>query len=284
MKNHGLLHILKKCLLPSCCLFSWPAAAQTLHYPQGAPYTGLGAYSYHFVDAFSGMANQAALARLPATGGGVYAEKRFLQEKLNSYSAIVAMPTSLGGWSIGAHYLGSAEYNETQVGMGYGKKLGRIDLGIQINYAMMHAAGYGSDGTVIVEIGTIWHITDKVHAGIHLFNPSGGKYGKRETEKMAWVYKAGAGYEVSEKLLVSADIIKQEDKAVNVQAGMQYALHNRFFMRAGIATATTTPWLGAGWAWKNMRADMIGSYHPQLGITPGLMLLFSAKQAKQSSH
>ena len=274
-----MLNILRS-LLPGC-LLALPASAQSLRYPQAAPYIGQGAYSYHFVDVFSCMANQAALARLPAAGGGVYAEKRFLQEKLNSYSAIIAMPAKLGGWGITAHYLGSGEYNESQVGIGYGKKLGQVDLGVQFNYAMMRAAGYGSDGTVTVEIGTLWHITEKVHAGIHVYNPSGGKYGKQEQEKMAWVYKIGGGYEASEKLLVSADIVKQEDKPVNVQAGIQYALHNKFFLRAGIATAATTPWLSAGWAWKNIRADITGSYHPQLGLTPGLMLLFNTQKETQ---
>jgi hypothetical protein len=282
LKNHYLLQILKMGLLPAFCLLSWPTAAQSIRYPQGAPYTGLGAYSYQFVDAFSTMDNQAALARLPAAEGGVYAEKRFLQEKLNSYSAVVALPTGMGGWGVSAHYFGTSEYNESQVGIAYGKKLGRVDLGVQINYAMMQAAGYGSDGTVIVEVGTIWHITEKAHAGIHIYNPSGGKYGKQATEKMAWQYKAGGGYEVSENVLVSADIIKQEDKAVNLQVGMQYSLHNRFMLRAGIATAATAPWLGAGWTWKNVRVDITGRYHPQLGITPGLLLLFSAKQTKLS--
>lgn len=275
MKNHCLPGTLKYWLLSCCWLAVSPANAQSLRYPQAAPYIGQGAYSFHFVDVFSCMANQAVLARLPQAGGGVYAEKRFLQEKLNSYNAIVALPTRLGGWGISAQYLGSGEYNESQVGLGYGKKLGRVDLGVQFNYAMMRAAGYGSDGTMIVEIGTLWHITDQVHIGMHVFNPSGGRYGKLEQEKMAWVYKVGGGYEASEKLLVSADIIKEENKAVNVQVGIHYALDHRFFMRAGIATSTTTPWLGAGWAWKNIRADITGSYHPQLGITPGLLLIFT---------
>ncbi|WP_315821122.1 hypothetical protein [Paraflavitalea speifideaquila] len=82
--------------------------------------------------------------------------------------------------------------------------------------------------------------------------------------------------------MVSADIIKAEEKPVTVQAGLQYILDNRFFMRAGIATHTTTPWLGIGWCWKNIRADITGSYHPQLGISPGLMLIFMANKERQN--
>jgi hypothetical protein len=265
-------------LLLSLCYPGLQITAQSLRYPQAACYTGLGAYSFHFIDVFSCTANQAALARLPEAGGGVYGEKRFLQDKLNSYTATVALPTRLGGVGVTAYYLGSGEYNESQIGIGYGKKLGQIDLGVQFNYAMMRATGYGNDGAVTVEIGTIWHITDRIHTGIHIFNPTGGKYGKQGQEKLAWVYKMGGGYEASEKLLISADIIKEENKPVNVQAGLQYVLDNKFFIRAGMATAVTTPWLGAGWAWKNIRADITGSYHPQLGVTPGLMLIFSTKK------
>jgi hypothetical protein len=281
LKNYCLPGNLKAWLLSCCCLAVWPAAAQSLRYPQAAPYIGQGAYSYHFVDVFSATANQAALARLPVAGGGIYTERRFLLEQLTSYSAIAAMPTSLGGWGIAAHYLGSGEFNESQVGLAYGKKLGQVDLGVQFNYAMIRAAGYGSDGAVTVEIGTLWHITEQVHIGMHLFNPSGGKFGKQGQEKMAWVYKTGGGYEISEKLLLSADMIKAEDKPVNVQVGMQYVPDKRFFIRAGMATATTSPFLGAGWAWKNIRTDITASYHPQLGITPGLLLIFNAKKKDQ---
>lgn len=280
MKNYCLPGTLKPWLFSACCLAGLQAHTQLLRYPQVARYTGLGAYSYHFIDVFSCAANQAALARLPQAAGGVYAEKRFLQDQLTHYSAIVALPTHLGGWSIAAHYQGSGVYNESQVGLGYGKKLGKIDLGLQFNYAMVQAAGYGGDGTVIAEIGTLWHISDKVHAGIHVFNPAGGRYGRQEQEKMAWVYTMGLGYEASEKLLVSGAIVKAEDKAVDVQAGVQYRPDKRFSIHAGIATATTAPWLGAGWTWHHIRADVIGSYHPQLGITPGLLLIFQAKNKK----
>jgi hypothetical protein len=236
---------------------------------------GMGAYSHHFVDVFSGSANQAALSRLPRAGGGVYGERRFMQDKLSNFQAVIGVPTGRGGWGVSATYLGSGEYNESQVGIAYGMQLGQVDIGMQMNYAMVRAAGYGSDGTLVVEVGTIWHMTRQVHVGVHVFNPYGGKYGKQSQEKMAWVYKMGMGYEVSEKVLLSFDVIKQEDKDVTVLAGLQYALDGKLFVRAGLATATASPWMSVGWAWKNMRTDITGSYHPQLGFTPGLLLIFN---------
>jgi len=262
-------------LLLFCSFASLQAFSQSLRYPQAAPFTGLGAYSYHFIDVFSGMANQAALARLPGAAGGIYAERRFMQEKLTNYQAVIGVPAGRGGWGVAARYMGSAEYSESQLGIGYGMQLGKVDIGVQTSYAMVRAAGYGSDGTVVVELGSIWHVTNQVHLGVHVFNPYGGRYGKQGREKIAWIYKAGAGYEVSEKVLLSADVLKEEDKPVNVLAGLQYIIANRLLIRAGIATATATPWTGAGWTLKNMRVEVTGQYHPQLGFTPGLLLIFN---------
>lgn len=263
-------------LLANC-----PASAQSLRYPQAARYPGLGAYSYHFTDVFSAVANQASLARLPRMSGGVYAERRFMQEKLNNYQVMIGVPAGHGGWGIAAHYFGSADYNESMAGIAYARQLGRIDLGGQFNYAMMRAAGYGGDGTAVVEVGTIWHITDQLHTGIHVFNPYGGKYGKQGQEKMAWGYKMGLGYEVSEQVLVSAEWVKEENRDVNVVAGIQYVLDNRFFARLGIATATSSPWIGAGWAWKQVRVDVTGTYHPQLGFTPGVLLICETGKTRE---
>ena len=253
-----------------------PALAQTVRYPIAAQYTGAGAYSKNFIDVFSFTSNQAALAGLQQAGGGIYTEKRFLLKELSVYNLAIAVPTKLGGIGFAAKYFGYTDYNETSFGIGYGKNLGKVDIGVQFNYNMMRIAGYGNDGVINFELGTIWHVTDKFHTGIHVFNPVGGKFGKSGDEKLAAVYKAGFGYEVSEKVFLNAEVIKEEDKPVNIQAGLQYNFAKKFFVRTGISTEAVFYYLGAGLSWKNMRVDLNASYHPQLGITPGLLLIFTA--------
>ena len=41
-------------------------------------------------------------------------------------------------------------------------------------------AGYGNSSAINFEIGTVFHLTDKLHAGVHAYNPVGGKYGKNQ--------------------------------------------------------------------------------------------------------
>jgi hypothetical protein len=248
--------------------------SQHLRRPLAVPYTGLGAYSINNADVFSFTTNQASLAQLKNAAVAVYGERRFLLSELNNYTAAFGLPTRSGNFGIKTGYYGFSEYNETQLGLAYGRKLGnKMDIGAQFNFNGIRIAGYGNASAVSFEIGTVLHLTEKLHAGIHVNNPVGGKFGKDQQEKLSSVYTAGIGYEASDKFFVSTEIIKEEDQPVNVNAGIQYKFLPQLLARTGMSTATSTGWLGIGLSWKSFRVDVTAAYHPQLGITPGLLLL-----------
>jgi hypothetical protein len=250
--------------------------SQAVRSPVSSAYIGLGAYSNNHIDVFSFHANQASLAKLKRASAGIYGEKRFLLNELGLYDAAIAIPTSSGNFGIDARYYGFADYNESQVGLAYARSLGtKVDVGVQFNYYNVRIAGYGNAPSVNFEIGTILHLTDKLNAGLHAYNPIESKLGKNEEEKLASIYSAGLGYEASEKFFICVEIEKEEDRPVNVNAGLQYKFLPQLLARAGISAATSTLYLGIGFGWKSMRLDATASYHPQLGITPGLLLIFA---------
>lgn len=271
-------------LLPFLILAWASSTAQSLRRPIAAPYIGLGAYSIHHVDVFSFTSNQAALAQIKSTAIGVYGERRFLLAETNMYSAVAVLPTAKGNFGLQADYFGFKNYNESQLGIAYARSLGsRLDLGVKFNYYSYRIPGYGSSSAVNFEIGAIAHLTDKLHMGIHLYNPVGGTISKTNDEKLVSIYKFGAGYEVSDDFLVSAEIIKEEDLPVNVNAGVQYNFAKRFFARVGISSENESPYAGAGLSFNNFRLDLSATYHPQLGVSPGLMLIinFKTKEIEQ---
>ena len=98
---------------------------------------------------------------------------------------------------------------------------------------------------------------------------------KNEEEKLTSIYSAGIGYEASEKFFISVEIEKEEDRPVNVDAGLQYKFLPQLMTRAGLSSATSTAWMGVGISIRSFRIDAAASYHPHLGITPGLMFLFN---------
>jgi hypothetical protein len=250
--------------LPFLSLFiTFTGLGQHIRRPVPSNYTGLGAYSLNSADVFSFTSNQASLAQL-------------------SYTAAFGLPTQSGSFGLKMNYYGFSDYNESQIGLAYARKLGsKVDLGAQFNYNGIRIAGYGNDAAVSFEIGTVLHLTDKLHAGIHVNNPVGGKFGKDQQEKIASVYTFGMGFEPSDKFFLSTDIIKEQDQPVNVNAGIQYKFLTQLLARAGISTTTSTTWIGIGLFLKSFRIDVTASIHSQLGITPGLMLIYNFKPAEK---
>lgn len=254
--------------------------AQIVRQPLSVRYAGLGAYSKSFADVFSATSNQASLAQMKTGAFGVYGERRFMLAELNGYNAIVAMPTKTGTFGLQGDYFGSSSYNENQLGLMYARKLtSRIDAGVKFNYHTVRIAGYGNASAINFEAGAIFHLTDRLHTGIHVYNPTSSRLGKTGNEKLASIYRFGAGYEASDKLFISMEIVKQEDQELSVNAGLQYNLQEKILLRAGIATGTNNSYAGIGYKFSYARLDVTTSYHPQLGFTPGILLLINFKKA-----
>ena len=273
----------RTCLIISLICFNLLINGQTVRRPVAAIYTGLGAYSINHADVFSFTTNQASLAQMKNASAGVYGERRFMLDELSLYQLAIALPTNSGNFGVKAGYFGFSDYNESQMGIAYARKLGsKMDIGVQFNYNGIMLNGYGNSSALNFEIGTVFHLTDKLNAGIHAYNPVGGKYGKNSEEKLASIYTVGLGYEASDKFFVSAEIEKEENQPVNVNAGFQYKFLPQFIARAGIATNTSNVYAGVGLFIKTFRLDVVASYHPQLGVTPGLILIydFSKNQNK----
>jgi hypothetical protein len=52
-------------------------------------------------------------------------------------------------------------------------------------------------------------------------------------------------------------------------------------MRLGVGSASSSIYTGVGLLWKKMRLDVSSAYHPQLGITPALILAFLIGKEKE---
>ena len=259
-------------------------SAQSLRYSLAQPYTSLSAYSLQQNDPLSFTGNQAALARAKQAGIGVFVERRFMLKETSVYTLATSVPTRLGNFGIQINYAGFKNFRENKIGLAYARKLGKlVDVGVQFNYYGYNIPAYGKASAIDFEIGTMLHLTNKLNAGIHVCNPVGGKLGNTsatlsaDKEKLAAAYKIGLGYDASERFFISSEIIKEEDKAVNVIAGLQYRFAKQFFAKAGFISESGTAYAGAGIGWKNLRLDISSSYHPQLGFSPGILLMMDLK-------
>jgi hypothetical protein len=250
-----------------------PVFSQSLREHVSAVYLGLASYSTSHTDAFSFTNNQASLVKAKIAEAGIYTERRFLLQETSVYDAAIVLPSKNGNFGVNLVYAGFDKYNETQFGVAYAVTLGpKIDIGAQINYYGYQIPSYTSASTIDFEIGAIAHLSPKLNAGFHVYNPVGGKFFKSD-EKLTAIYKFGLGYDVSEMFYASAEIVKEENFPASVNAGLQYRFDKLLFARVGIVSATSTPYVGVGVAWDVFRVDLSCSFHPQLGISPGFLFI-----------
>lgn len=274
MKPANLLAILY------CCIPLY-SISQNARSPVTAYYTSAGAYSKNFSDAFSVNANTAALAGITQFSAGVYGEQRFMLADVGLYTAVIAIPTKSGNFALIADYFGYSSYNETQLSIGYGRKvLEKLDIGARFNYYSIRIPAYGKASAINFELGSILHITNQLSSGISIYNPFGSKLGKNSNEKLSPVYKAGLGYEFSSAFFTAAEVIKEQASDVNIHVGFQYKPLKQLFARAGVVTGNTSYYFGIGYLYKDLRLDVTASLHQQLGISPGLLLLYQFKKNK----
>jgi len=263
------------CLL--CIAFS-TVRSQTLLSPVSGIYAKTNSYSSVYNDAFSFTGNQAALASSKTLSLGFYGERRFMLADLSSYNLAFALPSSGGNFGLRANYFGGSSFNQSGLGLAYARSIGKVDVGAQFNYYQLKVEGYGNASAVNFEAGAIFHVSDQFQTGIHIYNPTRSSVGKTGEEKLPVVYSFGLGYDASEKFFIGAEIEKIEDQPVNVNAGLQYSFDKKLFAKAGISSATSTFYLGAGFLWNGLRIDVSASLHPSLGITPGVLLVYNSPE------
>jgi hypothetical protein len=250
--------------------------AQPITQPVAARYLPLGAYSKQYADIYAIRSNAAALARLSQSSAAVYAERRFSQSDLNLYAFAAGITTKAGAFAVHGNYFGFGMFNQSHLSLAYGMRLSsKVDAGLQFNYfSLRQGNGYGNASSINASAGAVFHLTDKVHAGINIYNPVGSKWSKGRDEKLPSQYTFGLGYEASDKLFLSAEAVKDEDLPASVNAGLQYRFTKQFFGRAGVSTATTSYYAAIGFQLDAFRADIAASYQSPLGISPGILFLF----------
>lgn len=254
--------------------------AQTLHAPLSVGYIKTNTYSSAHNDAFSFVGNQAALAGSKSFSVGAYGERRFMLADLSSYQLALALPSSSGNFGLQANYFGSSSYNQSILGLAYARNLGKVDVGAQFNYQQIKVAGYGNASAINFEAGAILHVSEQFQTGVHVYNPTRVSIGKNSEEKLPFAYSFGLGYDASDKFFIGTEIEKIENQPVNVNAGLQYSFDEKLFARIGIASSTSSFYLGVGFLWNGFRIDVAASLHPSLGMTPGMLLVYNSPQKK----
>lgn len=247
------------------------------NFPIGARSNALGNAAITLRDVYAASNNQAGLAYLTTPRTAVYHQRRFMLPELSLNSAVAALPVSSGVFGLSVTRFGFSAYNDSKVGIGFAKKLlDNLAGGIQVDLLSTSIAGYGSRFAITFEAGILAEITEELHFGVHIYNPTRASLGEghEEAEKTPAILRAGLSYRQKGNYLIALEVEKDIDFPPVLKAGIEYLLTDFFSLRAGISTGVSSYSFGGGLAFDNLEIAISGAHHQYLGFTPSISIQY----------
>lgn len=259
------------------CFAGNQAVAQNDHF--GARSAGMANNAVALTDLWAVHHNQGGLAFLEKPAAGAFYENRFLISALGYRGGIAALPTKSGTFGLQFSSFGYNLYRENEVGIAYGRKLSsKLGLGIKLNYhRTVIPEPYGATGVLTGEVGLLMKVSEKVNAGVHLFNPTRTSRSTADDDILPTVIRLGGTYSFSEQLLLSAETEKDIDRAPVFRGGIEYRVAKPVYLRVGAGSQPYSWAFGFGFAWKKLKFDLAASNHPVLGTSPQISFQYQLK-------
>jgi len=244
----------------------------------GAREVSLGNASVAMVSAFSVFHNQAALARMNNVFVAIDYRRPYLIDDLAEKALAIVVPATAANFGFSVQQKSIQSYSESCFGFSMAKILGkRISVGLQFDYILIGFPEQGSSlGTFFVEFGVLFHTSENVTFGLHIFNP-----GRASVESLNLKSDLPAGatsgiafYPSANLLFVSA-IAYRFNHPLMVSLGVEYQISDRFFLRGGLSAKPIRHSAGLGYKSQYFGIDFGIVHHETLGYTPSMSLVLN---------
>ena len=217
---------------------------------------------------WSNLSNQSGLAEITQLSVGVSTKNSFGIKELSTHVAIFALPVSGGVFGLNVAYTGFELYNETKIGLAFGKKLSKsFNVGIQGDYLGIYADGSTNNkNSFTFVIGAQKRLMRDLTLGTHIFNPIAVKL--NETEVIPTIFKLGLRYDANSKVSVFTETELENGENGILKAGLEYKIIEQLQLRTGFSTNPAKNTFGIGYTLNNIQVDIAINRHQLLGYSP----------------
>ncbi len=253
----------------------------------GARHLAIGSASVTYSDVFSTNYNQAGLGFISSISIGASTEIRYINTGIYNAQIAVAVPIKKAGtFAYACNFFGDKNYNEIRTGIAYGKAFGKkVSIGVRFDYMRATIATLGSKNAFSFDFGVQYRVINNLIIGAHVSNPSRFKVDSQKyNERFATIMQVGARYIAYNKVSISAEFEKDLEHKPNFKFGVEYNPISILFIRAGIQTQNIQSSFGLGIQTKGLQIDFGASYHPQLGFSPGISLVYNLKKIEKATE
>ena len=249
----------------------------------GAPSAGarsfaMGEASTTLRDVYSAGNNPAAMPFVENPSLGLSGVSYFGFSDLTNAWLATVLPTDLGAFGGSVQYQGDPNFNQTKVGIGYGRKLSNnLSLGILLDYCHTRINELGTGSAITFDAGLLFQPIPELTASARVFNPIKASPGNDfANEQLPALFALGLAYEPSKHFLLLAEAEQDLYADMNFKFGLEIPILEQLFIRGGYITKSSSFSVGFGVVLDQLRIDAAGQFQPQLGFSPavGLQYLF----------
>lgn len=264
--------------------------AQNVPQTFGARAAALGNAAVNEQGVFSIFSNQAGLAELEGTTAGIFLENRFLLSELQLGGLAVALPTKSGTFGLGANYYGFEDFSQQHFSLSYGRKLFEetLSIGASFDYLLYNLSSYGNASGITFGIGLQYQIEERIRVAAHVFNPLRVQLVDNPfaDDFVETTLKVGINFEPSDKVEIILEALKTVHFPAEFRGGIEYYPIDKLVFRGGFATLPSAlvedrfggdlalVSFGVGVDLKAIQIDLTSRFHPQLGHTPSISLVW----------
>lgn len=260
------------------CLIPLTINAQTGYNNAGSRANAMGNSSVTLQDVYSAQNNPAALAFVESISVGLSTQNYFLVDGgIGAHHGVFALPIKEQGvFGASVNYFGDNTFNQTQIGLGYGRKLGEnVSLGLQLDYIGTKTIEVGSGTAFTFDIGILYRPLKSLTIAARAFNPIRSKTGLSYEEELPAIINVGVAYQPSDKLIICAEGEQNINDDLRAKCGIEYHIAEQLFLRGGYISNPSMFTGGIGVKVKELKLDLSAQFHQQLGLTPGLGISYN---------
>ena len=251
----------------------------------GARAKGMSDISVAIPDFWSMYSNQAAMPFYGKMGGGIYYDNRYLLKETSTSALGFAFPLKNGSDVFAAnmcHY-GGGDFGEMQIGFAYSKSFASVfSFGLQFDYLLDYFKDetYGKRSGFTFETGIYGQVNKYFSLGFHVYNPARLKMMTYNNivEYIPTILRLGFVYTLPKKCIIGVDIEKNLETKMQYHIGVEYVFSSFFILRGGLRLPDFSFSVGVGTQFKGLSIDFASSFHPYLGYSPQIAIIYAIKR------
>ncbi len=262
-------------LLVGFFLIYLPSGAQSHYVRGGAKANGVANSAVTFSDAFSSFNNIAGISSIKRTTVAAHASQYYFPEGIGQAGISAVHPLNDVCVSATFSKQGDAFLNFQRVGIGVGHKVGFMQVGFQANYIQYSAEEFGTRGAMVLDLGGIAELGEKVKFGVHVFNFTQSSIKSRPEESLPVIMKAGLSYMPAAELTLLVEIEKEIGYSTLKKVGIEYEIVRFFYARTGVTLEPVKNFFGLGYDnRKRLAFDYAFQTHWRLGMSHHLSISY----------